>query len=54
MELIMRKQHLMYAPLTDKQILTTDITKLFMEYVQASHKRIELLTEGCNYTKNNS
>ncbi len=46
-DIIMKKQHLFFAPISDKDLLNKDIIELCMERVHASKELMDFLTTGC-------
>lgn len=43
LDLVQRKQHLIYAKFTDKEILSTDIVKLFVDHAKYAYERMHFL-----------
>lgn len=52
LDLIQQKQHLIYAPITDKQLSETeDFVALITNYVKLAYPWMHFLTQGCLYKK---
>lgn len=47
LEIIMKKQHLLYSPISSKELTSVDIVKFCMDRVHASKEWMDFLTEGC-------
>lgn len=47
LEYVQRKQHLIYAHISDDDIMSCDIVKLFVTQAKAAHEWISFLREGC-------
>ena len=47
LDIIMLKQHLIYSPISDKELLSVDIVKLCMERAKAAKEWMDFLIRGC-------
>lgn len=47
LDLIIQKQHLIYAPISDEDIINLDITELITKYVEAAYPWMHFLTQWC-------